>query len=253
MSGHSKWQNIKYRKERQDRKRSALFARIIKEITIQARNGDPDPETNPGLAQAIERAHAADLPKDNIERAIKRATGELEGVSYEDATFEGYAPEGVAVLVRVVTDNRNRAVAALRHIFSEHGGNLASAGSVAWNFERRGAITIEHIPDDVDRDELLMSLIELGAQELDDQQDTIEAYCAPTDLPTLREEIEKVGITPTQAQVTMMPKNTVKVEGKTAEKVLRLINDLDDNEDVQEVFANFDIPDEILARVTEEG
>jgi YebC/PmpR family DNA-binding regulatory protein len=252
MSGHSKWQNVKYRKERQDKKRSALFARIIKEITIQARNGDPDPETNPGLAQAIERAHAADLPKDNIERAIKRATGELEGVSYEDATFEGYAPEGVAVLVRVVTDNRNRAVAALRHIFSEHGGNLASAGSVAWNFERRGAITIEQVPADVDRDELLMSLIELGAQELDDQQDAIEAYCAPTDLPTLRKEIERVGITPTQAQVTMIPKNTVKVEGKAAEKVLRLINDLDDNEDVQEVFANFDIPDEILARVTEE-
>jgi len=222
---------------------------VIKEITLQARNGDPDPANNPGLAQALERAKAANLPKDNIERAIKRATGELEGVSYEEITYEGYATDGVAVLLRVVTDNRNRAAASIRHIFSKHGGNLAAAGSVAWLFDRRGVITIEEIPAEMDRDEVLMSLIELGAQELDDQGETIEVYCAPTDLPSLSEGIRNLGITPSRAEATMLPKNTVKVEGRAAEKVLKLIDALDDNEDVQEVFANFDIPDEILAKI----
>jgi len=250
MSGHSKWQNVKYRKERQDKKRSDLFARLIKEIALQARNGDPNPENNAALAQALERARAANVPKENIERAIKRATGEIEGVSYEEATYEGYAPEGVAVMVRAVTDNRNRAAAAVRHIFSKHGGNLAAAGSVVWLFERRGIITIEEIPLDMDRDGLLMSLIELGAQEFDDQEDLIEVYCAPAELPGLSEAVRGMGITPTRAEVTMVPKNTVRVEGHAAEKVLKLINALDDNEDVQEVYANFDIPDEILAAMS---
>jgi len=239
-----------YRKERQDKKRSGLFAKLIKEITLQARNGDPDPANNPGLAQALERARAANLPKENIERVIKRATGEMEGVSYEEVTYEGYAPEGVAVLIRVVTDNRNRAAAAIRHIFSKHGGNMAAAGSVAWLFDRRGVITIEEIPPNIDRDELLMSLIELGAQELDDQTEMIEVYCAPTDLPTLSEGIRAMGISPSRAEATMLPKNTVHVEGHAAEKVLKLINNLDDNEDVQEVYANFDIPDEILVKMS---
>ncbi len=250
MSGHSKWQNVKYRKERQDKKRSNIFAKLIKEITLQARSGDPNPENNAGLAQALERARAANLPKENIERAIKRATGEIEGVSYEEATYEGYASDGVAVMVRAITDNRNRAAAAIRHIFSKHGGSLAAAGSVAWLFERRGVITIEELPSDTPRDDLLMSLIEVGAQELDEQEDLIEIYCAPTDLPSLSEAVRARGITPTRAEVTMIPKNTVKVEGHAAEKVLRLINALDDNEDVQEVYANFDIPDAILAEMS---
>ena len=249
MSGHSKWQNVKYRKERQDKKRSNIFAKLIKEITLQARSGDPNPENNAGLAQALERARAANLPKENIERAVKRATGEIEGISYEEATYEGYASDGVAVMVRAVTDNRNRAAAAVRHIFSKHGGSLAAAGSVAWLFERRGVITIEELPSDTPRDDLLMSLIEVGAQELDEQEDLIEIYCAPTDLPTLSEAIRAKGITPTRAEATMIPKNTVKVEGHAAEKVLKLINALDDNEDVQEVYANFDIPDAILAEM----
>ena len=167
MAGHSKWANTKFRKERQDKKRSAVFAKVTKEIVLQARNGDPDPAHNAGLAQAIDRAKAVNLPKDNIERAIKRATGDLEGITYEEMTYEGYGPEGVAVLVRVVTDNRNRAA----------------------------------------------------------------------------------GIEPSQSEVTMIPKNTVKLDGSSAEKVLRLITALDDNEDVQEVFANFDIPDEIMEKV----
>lgn len=250
MSGHSKWQNVKYRKEQQDRKRSDLFAKLIKEITLQARNGDPNPENNAGLAQALERARAANLPKESIERAIKRATGGIAGISYEEITYEGYAPEGVAVLIRVVTDNRNRAAAAIRHIFSKYGGNLAAAGSVAWLFDRRGVLAIEKIPPEMDRDELLMSLIELGAQEFDDQEDLIEVYCAPAKLPALSEAVRGMGITLTRAEVTLAPKNTVRVEGHAAEKVLKLINALDDNEDVQEVFANFDIPDEILAEMS---
>ncbi len=253
MSGHSKWANTKYRKERQDKKRSNIFAKLIKEITLQARNGDPDPANNPGLAQALERARAANLPKDNIDRAIKRATGGIDGVSYEEITYEGYAPEGVAVLLRVVTDNRNRAAASIRHTFSKHGGNMAAAGSVSWLFDRRGIIAIEELPDDMDRDEVQMSLIELGANDIDDQGDIIEAYCDPTDLVRISEAVRQLGINPSRAEVTMIPKNTVKVEGHAAEKVLKLVDALDDNEDVQEVFANFDIPDEVLEKFSKSG
>jgi len=249
MAGHSKWANTKYRKERQDKKRSSLFAKLIKEITLQARSGDPSPEHNPGLAQALERAKAANLPKDNIERAIKRATGELEGVSYEEATYEGYATDGVAVLVRVVTDNRNRASAGVRHIFSKHGGNMAAAGSVSWLFERHGVVVLDDLPADIDREELLMSLIEAGAADLDDQGETIEITCAPTDLPSLSAAVREQGLDPIRAEVTMLPKSTVHIEETSAGKVLRLIDALDENEDVQEVFANFDVDDEVLERL----
>lgn len=249
MAGHSKWANIKYRKERQDKKRSNLFGKLIKEITLQARSGDPNPENNPGLAQALERAKAANLPKDNIDRAIKRATGDLEGVSYEEATYEGYASDGVAVLVRAVTDNRNRASAGVRHIFSKHGGNMASAGSVAWLFDRKGVVVLADLPDDIDRDELEMALIEAGADEIDDQGDTIEATCDPSLVPDLSQAAREQGITPIRAEATMLPKNTIHVDEGSAEKVLKLIDALDENEDVQEVFANFDVDDEVLERL----
>ena len=249
MAGHSKWANIKYRKERQDKKRSNLFGKLIKEITLQARSGDPNPENNPGLAQALERAKAANLPKDNIERAIKRATGELDGVNYEEATYEGYASDGIAVLVRVVTDNRNRASAGVRHIFSKHGGSMASAGSVAWLFERKGIVVLTGLPDGVDRDELQMVLIEAGADDIDDQGDTIEAICDPSLLSDLSDAAREHGVTPIRSEVTMVPKNTVHVEGSSAEKVLKLVDALDENEDVQEVFANFDIDEEVLERI----
>ena len=249
MAGHSKWANTKFRKERQDKKRSAAFAKVTKEIVLQARNGDPDPAHNAGLAQAIERAKAINLPKDNIARAIKRATGDLEGLTYEEITYEGYGQDGVAILVRVVTDNRNRAAAGVRHVFSKHGGNMASAGSVSWIFDMKGLIVIDPIPEGVDSDELQMLLIELGAAEIEESDNGLVAYCDPTDLSTVKEGLLSQGIEPSQSEVTMVPKNTVKLEGSSAEKVLRLINALDDNEDVQEVFANFDIPDEILERV----
>ncbi len=252
MSGHSKWDNIKHRKARQDKKRSKLFAKLIKEITLQARAGDPNPDHNPGLAQAISRAHEANLPKDSIERTIKRATGELEGVSYEEATYEGYAPGGVAVLVRVVTDNRNRATAAVRHIFTEHGGNMASAGAVSWLFDRKGIIVIEEIPSEVDKDNFLMSLVEVGAEDFDDQENMIEAYSSSGNLSNLVEKVKENGIALARAEITMIPQNTVKVEGREAEQVLKLVDELDDNEDVQEVYANFDIPDELVADISGE-
>ena len=249
MAGHSKWANTKYRKERQDKKRSNLFAKLIKEITLQARTGDPDPGNNPGLAQALERAKAANLPKDSINRAIKRATGGIEGASFEEAIYEGYATDGVAVLVRVVTDNRNRASAGVRHIFSKHGGSMAAVGSVSWQFERRGVVVLANLPEDIDRDDLLMSLIDAGAVDLDDQGEAIEITCEPTDLPNLGSAVRERGLDPIRAEVTMLPKSTVHVEENSAGKVLRLIDALDENEDVQEVFANFDIDDEVLEKL----
>jgi len=253
MAGHSKWANIKFRKERQDKKRSSAFGKLIKEITLQARTGDPNPENNPGLAQALERAKAANLPKDNIERAIKRATGELEGVSYDEATYEGYANDGVAVLVRSVTDNKNRAAAEIRHIFSKNGGNMASAGSVAWLFDRKGIIVLSDLPDEVDRDELEISLIDAGADDIDDQNDTIEATCEASDLPALAQAVKEQGLTPIRAEATMIPKTTVHIEGSAADKVLKLVNALDEHEDVQEVYANFDIDDEYFEKLEAEG
>ena len=249
MAGHSKWANIKFRKERQDKKRSSIFGKLIKEITLQARNGDPNPENNPGLAQALERAKAANLPKDNIERAIKRATGELEGITYEEATYEGYANDGVAVLVRTVTDNKNRAAADIRHIFSKNGGSMASVGSVAWLFDRKGIVVLSDLPDEVDRDELEIALIDAGADDIDDQNDAIEATCESSDLPALIQAVKEQGLTPVRAEVTMLPRNTVHVEGAAADKVLRIINALDDHEDVQEVYANFDIDDEYFEKL----
>lgn len=247
MAGHSKWANTKYRKERQDKKRSGIFAKLIREITLHARSGDPDPANNAALAQAIERAKVANLPKDNIAKAIKRATGDLDGMVLEEAMYEGYAQDGVAVLIRVVTDNRNRAAAGIRHVFSKHGGSMAAAGSVAWQFERRGTVVIDELPEGLDRDELMMTLIESGVEDLDEDGDVIEAYCDPSDLQSLAETVRGLGISPSRSEVTMVPKSTVHVEGQTAQKLLRLLDALDDNEDVQQVFANFDIPDEVLA------
>jgi YebC/PmpR family DNA-binding regulatory protein len=247
MAGHSKWANTKYRKERQDKKRSNVFAKLIREITLAARSGDSDPANNAALAQAIERAKAANLPKENIERAIKRATGDAEGEVLEEVMYEGYASDGVAILVRVVTDNRNRAAAGVRHVFSKHGGSMASAGSVAWQFERRGTVVIDELPEDLDRDELMMELIESGVDDIVEEGEIIELYCDPSDLQPLAESIRGKGISPSRSEVTMVPKSTVHVEGQTAQKILRLLDALDDNDDVQQVFANFDMPEDVLA------
>lgn len=244
MAGHSKWANIKYRKERQDALRGKLFSKLAKEITIAARS-EPDPEKNPTLAHAIERARAANMPKEKIERAIKRATGELPGQQFEEAIYEGYGPYGVAVMVRVVTDNKNRAVSAIRRVFEDFGGNLE--GSVAWLFERRGVITLK--AEDRDLDELLMQAIDLGAEDLEERDGEVEIYCTPEALRPVREGLAGQGVAIERAEVTLVPKQTVALVGKEAERIIKFIEKLDDLEDVQEVYANFDVPEELLAQV----
>jgi len=253
MAGHSEWANKKHRKERQDKKRAGVFSKLIKEVTLQARRGDPNPESNPGLAQAIERAKAVNIPKDNIDRAIKRGSGAEDGAQYEEITYEGYAVDGVAILVRAVTDNKNRAAAGVRHIFSKHGGNMAAAGSVSWLFSRRGVLTLEDVPGEVDRDELQMALIEAGADDVDASSKFVEATCDVAALPRLVAAANEMGLTPARAEPTMVAKTSVHVEEEAAGKVLRLIDALDDNEDVQEVFSNFDVDDEVLERIQSSG
>ena len=248
MAGHSKWANIKYRKERQDKKRSALFSRLSREIIVAARD-DPNPDSNPRLAAAIERAKAANMPKENIERAIKRATGELGGERYEEVTYEGYGPGGVAIWLRAVTDNRNRTASAVRHIFESHGGSLGTEGCVAWQFERKGKIRVDEIPEGMDKEELIMTGIELGAEDFEEDEGSIVFYTQPADLAAVRDGLKARGIPIAQAELVMVPKTTVRVEGKEAEQLLKLLDALDEQEDVQEVVANFDIPDEILAKV----
>ncbi len=247
MAGHSKWANIKYRKERQDAVRMKIFSKLSKEITLAAKAGGPDPEKNVALANAIERAREANVPKDNIERAIKRATGELPATQYEEIFYEGYGPYGVAVLVRVVTDNKNRAVSEIRHIFEEYGGNLG--GSVAWLFERRGIITLDKKKIQRDKDELLMTIIDLGAEDIQERAEEIEIYCSPSVLRTVREGLTGLGVPVERAEVSFVPKNTVHLEGREAEKILKFMEALDEQEDVQEAYANFDIPDAILESV----
>ncbi|MCR4404814.1 MAG: YebC/PmpR family DNA-binding transcriptional regulator [Candidatus Acetothermia bacterium] len=249
MAGHSKWANIKYRKEKQDQKRGAIFSKLAKEITLAARAG-ADPEKNAALANALARARAFNLPKENIERAIKRATGELPGIKYEEITYEGYGPGGVALLLRLVTDNRKRAAAEIRHIFEEFDGSLGESGSVAWLFSRRGLVGISReAVAGRDLEELLMSLIDLGAEDIQEKEEEIELYCQPEALSSVKAGLEELGIPAARAEVTMVPQSTVRLEGKEAERLLRFLERLDDQEDVQEVYANFDIPDEILEKV----
>ncbi len=248
MAGHSKWANIKYRKERQDKKRSNLFSRLTREIIIAARS-DPNPDSNPRLAAAIERAKAANMPKENIERAIKKAAGELGAEKYEEVVYEGYGPGGVAIWLRAVTDNRNRTAAAVRHIFESHGGSLGTEGCVSWQFERRGKVRVEGIPEGMDKETLIMSGIDLGAQDFEEDEGAIIFYTDPADLATVRDGLKEAGANVTQAELVMVPKTTVRVEGKEAEQLLKLLEALDDQEDVQEVVANFDMPEEILAKV----
>ncbi|MCI2424590.1 YebC/PmpR family DNA-binding transcriptional regulator [Candidatus Acetothermia bacterium] len=252
MAGHSKWANIKHRKERQDRKKSDRFAKILKEITLQARFGSPDPNNNAALAQVLERARAANIPKDNIKKAIQRATGELDGSLYEEIPYEGYGAGGVAILLRVVTDNRNRAAASIRHIFNAYGGHLGTAGSVAWIFARKGLFVIEELPDDINKDDLMMTAIELGAQDVYEDDETLEIICEPTHFMAILQGIREIGVVPVRAENTMIPQTTVRIEGEQAQRLLKMIDALDSNEDVQEVFANFDVPDELLTDTRED-
>ncbi len=249
MAGHSKWAQIKHKKARVDARRGKIFNKIIREITVAARLGGGNPEFNPRLRMAIEKAKEVNMPQDNIERAIKRGTGELEGVTYEQAIYEGYGPGGVAILVVALTDNKNRTTGEVRHIFSKYGGNLAGAGSVAWQFEEKGVIYIDK--DKADEDTVMEIAIDAGAEDIKTEGDTYEIITEPKEFEAVRKAFEEAGIEISSASLTMIPQNTVKLEGKKAEQVLKLIDALEDNDDVQNVYANFDISDEVLASLAE--
>ncbi len=248
MSGHSKWSTIKHKKSAQDAKRGKIFTKLTKEIMVAARLGGGDPSANPRLRAAIQAAKSENMPKDKIERAIKKGTGEIEGERYEEIQYEGYGPGGVAILVESMTDNRQRTVADLRHLFSKHGGNLGEPGSVAWMFEKKGLIVIEK--EAVDEDTLMTVALEAGADDLNEEDDIWEVHTDPSAFEEVKSAIEGEGISFQSAKVTMVPKNVVKVEDeKQASQLLRLMDALEDHGDVQNVYANFDIPGELLEKV----
>jgi len=244
MSGHSKWSSIKHKKGAVDAKRGKIFTRLIKEITVAARLAGGDPDGNPRLRSAIAAAKAENMPKENIERAIKKGAGELEGVAYEEANYEGYGPGGVAVLVDCLTDNKNRAVADLKHLFERNGGSLGEPGCVAWMFEKKGLIVFER--DRVDEEQLLALALESGAEDVREDETQFEVITDPYDFEEVKKAIDVAKLPYTLSEITMIPKNTVKVEGKKAQQMLNLIQALEDNEDVSNVYANFDISDEVL-------
>jgi YebC/PmpR family DNA-binding regulatory protein len=239
MSGHSKWHTIKHKKAAADAKRGRVFTKIIKEITVAARTGGGDPDANPRLRTVLAAAKSANMPKDNIDKAIKKGTGELPGVSYEELSYEGYGPGGVAVYVNALTDNRNRTLPEIRHLFSKYGGNLGESNCVSWMFEKRGYIVIPKAR--ASEDLLLEVVLEAGGEDVRDDGASWEILSPPERLEQVREAIAGKGIEITSAEVSMIPKNTVKLEGKKAQQLLAMMEGLEEHEDVQNVWANFDI------------
>ena len=246
MAGHSKWANIKHRKGAQDAKRGKIFTKLIKEITVAARIGGPDLDSNSRLRLAVDKGKQANMPKDNIDRAIKKGTGDLDGVVYEEGLFEGYGPGGVAVIVEFMTDNRTRTVADVRHTFSKHNGNLGVSGSVAFMFDRKGLISLSH---DNDFDTVFEAALEVGAEDVKDEGDVFEIITDPTDFIEVREALVAAGLNFETAEITMIPQTVTDLEGKHAEQMLKLIDKLEDNDDVQNVYANFDISEEEISRI----
>lgn len=247
MSGHSKWSTIKRKKAKTDAQRGKIFTRLIKEITVAARQGGGNEETNPRLRTAIAAAKAANMPAANIEKAIKRGTGELPGVIYEEATYEGYGPGGVALLMQVLTDNKKRTVADLRHILTKYNGNLGEPGCVSWMFAKKGLITVEG--KEHSEDELMSIVLDAGAEDLRAEDDSYEIVTAPEDLEKVRKALLAEGVEIETAEITMYPKNIVKVEGKDAEQLLKLMDALEDHEDLQHIYSNFDIDVKLLQEV----
>lgn len=244
MSGHSKWHNIRLRKGKQDAERGKVFTKLAREIIVAARAGGGSPDSNVRLRLAVQKAREASMPADNIKRAIQRGTGELEGVTYEEVTYEGYGPGGVAVMVDCLTDNRNRTVADLRNVFSKCGGSLGESGCVAWMFHPKGVISIP--TENADEDTVMAATLDAGAEDIRIEGDTVEVITQPEDLQTARDALASAGIKFADAEITMLPSSTIRVEAKEASQVLRLMDMLDDLDDVQHVYANFDIPDEIM-------
>ena len=247
MSGHSKWATIKHKKGALDAKRGKVFTRLIKEIAMAAKAGGGDPDHNPRLRTAIAAAKAENMPADNIKRAVQRGTGELPGATYEEATFEGYGPGGVALLVDVSTDNRNRTVSEIRHIFTKHSGNLGEAGSVAWMFHKKGSIVV---PKLLAKEEDLMNIVlEAGGEDLRDDGENWEILTDPGSYEAVLQAVKKAGIEPAVAEVAKLPQNYVKVEGATASQMIRLLEALEDHDDVQHVYSNFDVDQKQLEEV----
>ena len=245
MSGHSKWATTKYRKGAQDSARAKVFAKLIRQVEVAAREGGSDLTANASLRTMYAKARDASVPIDTIERAIKRGSGELEGVRYESMSYEGYAPAGVAVIVECLTDNRNRTGAEIRNLFNKNGGAMAEPGAVSWQFERKGVVTV---PRSADEDRVMEVAMEAGAEDLEDDDDRWSITTAPGDLMAVRHALEEAGMEPSSSDVSMVPTTMVEVEAEgEAKRVLRLIEALDDHDDVQNVFSNFDIPDAVMA------
>ena len=247
MSGHSKWHGIKHKKAKADAIKGRLFTRVIKEITVAARHGGGDPGGNPRLRTAIQAAKAANMPADNIERAIKKGTGELPGVSYEECLYEGYGPGGVAVLLEALTDNRNRTTSELRKIFSKSGGNMGESGSVAWMFAKKGLIQVEAAK--ADEEKVLSVALEAGAEDMQRAESMFEVTTVPADFERVRDAVAVAGIPMASAEVTMVPKNTLRIEGKAAQQMLQLMEELEEHDDVQHVYANFDIDEKVMEAI----
>lgn len=248
MSGHSKWANIKHRKAKQDVQKAKIFTKMGRELIVAAKNGGGDPEANPRLKVIIQKAREANMPNDNIQRIIQKATGELAGVNYEELVYEGYGPGGVAVLLNIMTDNRNRTAGDVRHLFSKYGGNLGEAGCVGWMFEKKGLLTLDKSELTKDPDEIMLLALDAGAEDMKDEDDMIEITTSPEDFEPVKEALAAAGLRFSLAEITMVPQNTVAIAGDDAVKMLKLMDLLEDHDDVQDVYANFDIDDDMMER-----
>ena len=244
MSGHSKWSTIKRKKEKNDAQRGRIFTKLVKEITIAAREGGGNVNVNARLRTAVLTSRAENVPQANIDRAIARGTGELEGIMYEELTYEGYGPAGVAVLIEAVTDNKNRTTPEIRHAFSKNGGNIGDTGCVAWMFDQKGLILVTK--EGQDEDEIMMIALDAGAEDIQDDGDTFDVFTSPSEFESVRSQLIENGIEPMRAEISRIPQSTVAIEGQEAEQLLRLLEVLEEHDDVQNVYANFDMDDKVL-------
>lgn len=249
MAGHSKWKNIQHRKGRQDAIRAKAFTKVSKEIYMAARNGGGDPNTNLSLRAAIAKAKSINMPNENIERTIKKAIGDIDGITYEEITYEGYGPGGVAVLIEVLTDNRNRSAAEVRHIFSKNGGNLGESGCVSFLFTRKGEITINREVYEGSEDDLMLVALEAGAEDIQTEDDQFTVYTNPDELEQVKEELIQNGIPIASAEVTMVPATTVKLTGEDAAKMIKLMEMAEDSDDIQNIYANFEIDESEIEKL----
>ncbi|WP_085508996.1 YebC/PmpR family DNA-binding transcriptional regulator [Thalassobacillus devorans] len=250
MAGHSKWKNIQRRKNAQDAKRGKVFMKMAREIFVAAKEGGGDPEMNPSLRLAVDKAKASNMPNENIDRAIKKATGDLDGVSYEEMTYEGYGPGGAAVMVKVLTDNKNRTAAEVRHAFNKNDGNLGENGCVSYMFDRKGYLVIERSAHNVEEDDLMLEVIEAGAEELETNEETFEIYTEPESFSEVKKKLEQSGYTFETAEISMFPQTYTPLGEKETEKMLNLIDTLEDNDDVQDIYHNLEADEEVLEKLT---